>query len=132
MGYWVNWTQYHFTNYTYSNVVKLTEQVVKTKLRLEQWGFVIGDDVDNSACIERYPSMPTGTKTNRMPYTKDLMKALIIMVEFGAAEALTHDDSDMSWFLEALDYVHAVRPLESYDLQKAYFLSTEGVKVSDI
>lgn len=130
MGYWVTWTQYHFTSYTYSNVVKLAALVVKTKFRLESWGFVIGDDEDNSACIERHPTMPTGTKTNRMPYTRDLMKALILMVEFGAADKLGHDDDSNAWFLEALDEVHAVRPLESYELQKAYFLSTEGSKVS--
>jgi hypothetical protein len=123
MGYWVYWTQYHFTEFTYNNVYLQLSSMLQSNFRLEHWGFVIGNDEDNLACIERCPKMPTGCKTNRMPYTKDLMKALIIMVEFGAADKLGHDDTDMSWFLEALEEVNAKKPLVSYEQQKTYFLS---------
>jgi hypothetical protein len=50
------------------------------------------------------------------------MKALILMVEFGAAQNLGHDDHIMTLYLEALDEVHTKYPLVSYDLQKAYFM----------
>ena len=49
------------------------------------------------------------------------MKTLILMVEYGVAEDLAHDDTDMSWFLEALEEVHAIHYLVSYESQKAYF-----------
>jgi len=50
------------------------------------------------------------------------MKALILMVEFGAAKNLDHDDTDMSMFLNALDEVHSIHPLVSYEEQKMFFL----------
>jgi hypothetical protein len=89
---------------------------------ITEWGFVIGDS-DDSSCIERIPTQMTFTKTNRLPYTKDFMKVLILMVEFGAAQHLHHDDSDMSMYLNTLEEVHAIHPLVSYEQQKAYFLS---------
>jgi len=125
MGYTIGWTQYAFTDYTYNNVVSLVPRVIKapTTFRLESWGFVVGIDDDNSFCVERRPTQMTFCKTNRMPYTLDAMKALILMVEFGAAAELVHDDNSMTWYLTALDNVHAVVPLASYEMQKAYFLS---------
>jgi len=129
MGYTIGWTQYAFTDYTYKNVTSLVPRVIvaPTTFRLETWGFVVGIDDDNSLCVERVPTMMTFSKTNRMPYTKDAMKALILMVEFGVAAELVHDDSDMTWYLTALDEVHAVVPLASYEMQKAYFLSRHYV-----
>jgi hypothetical protein len=62
-------------------------------------------------------------KTNYLPYTKDVMKTLIVMVEYGAASNLNHDDSDMTWYLDALEEVHAVQPLASYAMQKEYFMA---------
>ena len=43
------------------------------------------------------------------------------MVEFGAAKNLNHDDSDMSMYLNALEEVHEIHPLISYEEQKTYF-----------
>jgi hypothetical protein len=51
------------------------------------------------------------------------MKALIVMVEFGAATNLGHDDSDMSLYIKALDSVNAIHKLVSYEAQKKYFTS---------
>jgi hypothetical protein len=118
MGYTVQWEQLSFSDFTYNNILNLIAKVIQSKFVIQEWGFVIGD-----SCIERNPTQMTYTKTNRDPYTKDFMKALILMVEFGAAKNLNHDDSDMSIFLNALDEVHEVHPLISYEQQKAYFLS---------
>ena len=123
MGYTVYWEQHSFTKYTYNNVIKLVQKVISVKFRLESWGFIVGDTEDDSVGIERNAVSVTFVKTGRLPYTKDVMKTLIIMVEYGAASELNHDDSDMSWYLEALDEVHAVQPLASYEMQKTYFIS---------
>jgi len=133
MGYTIGWTQHAFTDYTYKSVTTMVPRVIAapTKFRQESWGFVVGIDDDNSVCVERQPTMMTFSKTNRMPYTLDAMKALVLMVEFGAAADLVHDDSDMTWYLTALDSVHAVVPLASYEMQKAYFLGLHKAVVRD-
>ena len=122
MGYTLCWRQLPFTNTSWTNVISLLKKACdpKTTLTIVSWGLVLGSDGD-CASIERTPTQITGVKTNRLPYTKDFMKALILMKEFGVAEELVHDDSDNSWWLEALEVVHAIHPLASYDQQKAYF-----------
>ena len=117
----VHWQQLHFSDFTWSNVLKLVPKVVKCHFTQTEWGFVLSSSDDDTACIERYPTQITGSKTNRLPLTKELMKTLILMVEFGAARSLGHDDTDMSLFLEALEDVHEIHRLVSYQQQKAYF-----------
>lgn len=120
MGYTVHWEQKAFTDFTWATILKLVPKVIQCEFKRTEWGFVLGDS-ELSACIEKHPTQITGVKTSRLPYTKDLMKALILMVEFGAAQQLHHDDDDMTWFLEALDEVYAIHPLVSYEMQKMYF-----------
>jgi hypothetical protein len=121
MGYTVSWLQLPFSVFTYEAVLKVDPMVVGVKFHVKPWGFVVGDTIDDSVAIERVPTQMTFVKTNRMPYTRDVMKTLIVMVEFGAAQDLNHDDSDMTEFLVALDEVHAKRPLATYEAQKDYF-----------
>ena len=121
MGYTVDWEQLPFSEFTYNNILKLIPKVIQSKFVITGWGFIIGQSDDNSSCIERNPTQMTFTKTNRNIYTKDFMKALILMVEFGAAKNLNHDDYDMSIYLNALEEVHAIHPLISYEQQKTYF-----------
>lgn len=121
MGYTVSWSQRPFTKYTYSNIIQLIPKVIDSKLRTYDWGFSVGPSVDECIAIEKDPTNMTFVKTNRDPYTKDVMKTLILMVEFGAAEDLCHDDDHMTLYLDALDEVHSKYPLVSYDAQKEYF-----------
>ena len=121
MGYTVTWEQLSFSDFTYNNILKLVPKVIQSNCVITEWGFIIGDSNDDSSCIERNPTQMTFTKTNRYPYTKDFMKALILMVEFGAAKNLNHDDSDMSIYLNALEEVQTIHPLISYEQQKTYF-----------
>ena len=123
MGYTVYWEQLPFSTFTYNNVINLIPKVISsnTNFRIESWGFIIGNDDDNCSVIERKPTQMTFSKTNRHPYTKEFMKALIIMVEFGAAYNLNHDDNDMGLYLEALEEVNARHPLVSYEQQKNTF-----------
>jgi hypothetical protein len=121
MGYTVQWHQLPFSDFTYNNVLKLIPKVIQSNFIITEWGFIIGESDDDSSCIERKPTQMTYTKTNRLPYTKDFMKALILMVEFGAAKHLNHDDTNMSIYLNALEEVNAIHPLVSYEQQKTYF-----------
>jgi hypothetical protein len=125
MGYTVQWEQLSFSDFTYTNLLTLIPKIIESSFHITEQGFTIGE-ADASPYIERNPTHLTFRKTNRLPYTKDFMKALILMVEFGAAKDLTHDDSDMSMFLNALDEVHRIHPLVSYEQQKTYFTSFQG------
>ena len=123
MGYTVYWDQHSFTNFTYNNVTKLVQKVINVKFELKEWGFLVGNNENECVGIGNILKHITFVKTNRLPYTKDVMKTLIVMAEYGAASNLNHDDSDMSWYLEALEEVHAIQPLASYEMQKAYFMA---------
>jgi hypothetical protein len=129
MGYTVYWEQLSFSEFTYNNILKLIPKVIQSTFVITEWGFIIRESDDDSSCIERNPTQMTFTKTNRLPYTKDFMKALILMVEFGAAINLNHDDSDMSIYLNALEEVHAIHTLISYEQQKTYFKNFKNVNV---
>jgi hypothetical protein len=125
MGYTVFWNQLPFSDFTYENLLKLAPKVVRCSIEVTEWGFILRQSKEESACIERRPTQMTYVKTNRLPYTKDLMKVLILMVEYGAAENLGHDDTNMEPFLAALNEVHAIHKLVSYDMQKGYFIDKQ-------
>ena len=125
MGYTVSWHQLQFSEFTYQSVLRLIRKMIhpSTTMWPQEGGFAIGASQYDRASIQRNHPYIGFVKTNRLPYTKEFMKALILMVEFGAAEDLRHDDSDQTLFLEALDEVNAVHALASYEQQKAYFNS---------
>ena len=123
MGYTVQWEPLHWTDFTYRTVVAALPTILKGPFRVESWGISIGPDVNACTPFLRSGFEVCWDKTNRLPYTKDVMRALILMVEYGVTSGLNHDDRDMTWFLEALEDVHAVRPLASYEQQKEYFLT---------
>lgn len=66
-------------------------------------------------------------KTSRSPYTTDVMRACILMVELNMSplESLSNDDeAGFSW-LEQLDAVNRHFPLQSYEKQANFFLKKE-------
>ena len=123
MGYTAQWEPLHWTEFTYRTVVDALPTILSGPYRLESWGFSIGPDVNNCTPFLRSGFDVCWDKTNRQPYTKDVMRALVLMVEYGVTSGLNHDDADMTWYLEALEDVHAARPLASYEQQKEYFLT---------
>ena len=137
MGYTISWEPLRFTDFTYKNVIEAIPTVISNGSMFieENWGFAIGvrdsdGTLNENDCVvfNLDDNVFTWAKTNRLPYTSDVMKALILMVEYGATCNLNHDDTDMSWYLTALDEVHAVRPLASYKWQKKYFTELGTVK----
>ena len=123
MGYTVQWEPLHWTDFTYQGILSLLPKILQGPYRVESWGISIGPDKNNCTPFLRSGEGCCWDKTNRLPYTKDVMRALILMVEHGVTSGLNHDDADMSWYLEALEAVHSVRPLATYQQQKEYFLT---------
>jgi len=78
--------------------------------------------------FSRHENQVPFEKTNRLPYTKEVMKVLVLMVEYGITQNLDHDDLSMSSYLEALNEVHGKHRLSSYEQQKAYFTTFEAKK----
>ena len=130
MGYTISWHPLRFTDYTYQNVVAVIPKVISPTcgFKVETFGIYIGDDINNSIVFRRDALQAPWEKTNRLPYTKDAMKALILMVEYGVTEQLNHDDTSMEMYLDALDEVHQKHPLVSYAMQKKYFKDLERQK----
>jgi hypothetical protein len=123
MGYTLQWEPLHWTDFTYKGILSVLPTILEGPYRLNTWGFSIGPDENNCTPFLRSGEGYCWDKTNRLPYTKDVMRALILMVEHGVTSGLNHDDADMTWYLEALEAVHAVRPLATYEQQKEYFLT---------
>ena len=122
MGYTISWNPLRFTEFTYATVIKLLPKIIDpSKIHMNPRRFSIGGDIDNRVPFVRDGHQTPWDKTGREPYTKDAMKALILMVEFGVTFNLNHDDTDMTWYLEALEEVHAIHSLVSYEQQKMYF-----------
>ena len=123
MGYTVSWEQLSHNEYVYNKLLSILPKVLDkdTQLKIEPWGFIVGNDENESFVIEKYPSVMTFTKTNRLPYTKEVMKTLILMAEFSLATMLHDSDNDGKAFLDALEEVQSKYTLESYERQKSYF-----------
>ena len=132
MGYTIRWQPLHFTDFSYNNVITTLPKVLRNSTELTQmpWGFIVGDNDthENVAFGREEPYLFCWSKTNRLPYTKEAMKALILMVEFGVTEGLDHDDMSMAIYLEALNEVNEKHPLKSYELQRKYFTDLETRK----
>ena len=123
MGYTIYWDPLRFSHYTYMNVIQVLPNILSpgTQITVELWGITITDAQNHSIVFAFDGKQLPYWKTNRLPHTKEAMKALVLMVEYGATENLDHDDSDMTWYLEALNEVHRKHPLVSYEIQKKYF-----------
>lgn len=125
MEYTVTWEQLAFSDYTWSSVLKQIPKVVTCKFIKTLWDFILKEG-DDKVRVERYPPQYVYTMTYSEPFVKDLIKALILMVEFGGAKIMTPDDRDMSIYLDALDEVHSICRLTSYEQQRDYFLSVNN------
>ena len=132
MGYSIHWIPGVFTDVTYDSVTSVLSELIDpgNRLTVEPWGFTIGLEPESESESESEDSVSimrdqkgshSFCKTDRAPYTKDVMKALILMVEFGAAIQLDHSDEDMTEWLTVLEFVQVLWPLVSYGHQKTYF-----------
>jgi hypothetical protein len=124
MAYTVSWEQLAFSDYTWSSVLKLVPKVVTCMFIPTKWDFILKEG-DDKVRVERYPPKYVYSMTTAVPFAKDLIKALIVMVEFGGAKILKGDNKNMSMFLDALEEVNSIYNLVSYEEQKTYFMSVK-------
>ena len=129
MSYTLSWEPFHFTDFTYTIALTVIPRLLAptSVLTVEEWGFFVGNDETGVGFMRDGRQVPWA-KTNRHPYTKDIMKALILLVEYGVTQGLNHSDADMTWYLDALEEVHIHHPLISYYQQKAYFIDLHARK----
>jgi hypothetical protein len=120
MSYTVSWQQLAFSEFTWSSLLTLLPRIVSCKYTPTLWDFRLTEG-DDTVRIERYPPKYVYSKTSPISFTRDLIKTLILMVEFGAAKILKQDDSDMFMFLTILNELQSLHPLDTYEEQKKYF-----------
>lgn len=72
-------------------------------------------------------------KTSRTPYTTDVMRACILMVELDMAylDGLSNNDEEVFSWLTELEAVNRHYPLESYERQARHFLKKVLTTVLD-
>lgn len=127
MGYTLNWRRYNASDIAWSNSAKIIRNVLNplTNLEVYDWGFAfVYDEWDDSiCCVLRYENI---TFTKPIDEIKpDIMRALIVMTEFGIISEVGHSSLDMSDYITALKDVHTKHPLVSYDIQYAHFTSNK-------
>lgn len=127
MGYCVYWQPQSFSDPVYKKATFDIKKVIDPKLVIKEdkegFSFETPEEGANQSFhISRNNYDQWFVKTSRLPYTHDVMMALIIMVEYGMASNLSSDDDDSSKFLAALNQVKTVFPdFLSYDSQLEYF-----------
>ena len=127
MGYTLNWRRYNASDIAWSTSAKIIRNVLNplTNLEVYDWGFAfVYDEWDDSiCCVLRYENI---TFTKPIDEIKpDIMRALIVMTEFGIISEVGHSSLDMSDYITALKDVHTKHPLVSYDIQYAHFSSNK-------
>lgn len=123
MGYEIYWTNLEADKQTVYKTIDMLKQVIdhRHKIELTEHGFRF--DAGHETFVYRSDNKEAGCKTKRrFPYTEDIMKALIIMVETGLAKNPSHD-GELSDFLQPLEQVSDIMILQSYKDQKKYFSS---------
>jgi hypothetical protein len=72
-------------------------------------------------------------KTSRTPYTTDVMRACILMVELGLAplESLSNDDETVFSWSTQLEAVNRYLPLKTYKQQALHFLRKDLITFLD-
>ena len=124
MGYTIYWKLNQYDEATFEKAVEIIRVVIdyRHKVELKHWGISF-DAGHEDFCMHRDARDTYGAcaTRRRFPYTADVMKAVIVMVECGMASEPTHDDEDNSLWLESLKEVRDIGELKTYAAQKAYF-----------
>jgi hypothetical protein len=126
MEYTIIWEPLQITEYSYASVVRLLPKVLSssTIIKVEHWGFTI----TNSSCELFYfnrgglQKQKPWFKTSSVLFIREVIKALLLLVEYGVVQKLDSEGITRSKYLEILEEVNSVHPLTSYVEQKNYFI----------
>jgi hypothetical protein len=124
MGYTIYWKLNKYDEAAFERAVEIIRVVIdyRHKIDRQEWGICFDAGHENF-CMHRHPRDTYGdcATRRRFPYTADVMKAVIVMVECGMASEPTHDDEDNSLWLSSLKEVRDIVEMKTYAAQKAYF-----------
>ena len=130
MGYTLYWTASPVDSLTFTEWTNAVRTVIDPTLKISYTGGVLvieaPQEGGESFYVAEHSSGFCFCKTNRRSYTVDCMMAMILMVEYGLATQPRADGPE--GFLQALDAVNAIIPLQTYETQKEYF---EDLQVLD-
>ena len=119
MGFSLYWTQTEVSVEVFKRFQHVLGGFLKhAAFKRRDDGFVVfqtqnEDDMCESFITERIPYCENySCKTNRLPYTEDVAKALVLMFEFGITNHISADDN--IYLKDALKDVHTIYPLAKY------------------
>lgn len=115
--YTIHWKQLAFSEFVYNTFLTLIPSILNPDTTFERtsWGFTLGGE--RGIYIERRPSLAYATTYSYLP---DLLRVLVLMTEFRAATDIRCDGMSAE-YLTALEEVHKIYPLKTYDQQKQSF-----------
>ena len=122
MGYTVYWISIHTDTETFNKFVKLAKELISLSPIVTESTFMVKPPIDQygeSFFVSQYKDGFCCCNSRREPYTDDIFKCLIIMVELGMAKNISADDTEH--YYEILDFVNTKIPLTTYEYQKNSF-----------
>jgi len=130
MGYTVYWTSVHSNTETFKKFVEMATKVINPAIYsiTNESTFQFDSPNGNGGetfFVFQYKNGFSCCKTSREPYTVDVFKCLVLMVDLGMAKDICADDTES--FYVALDAVHAKYPLNTYEKQKRMFNATHSI-----
>ena len=124
MEYTISWEPLQITEYSYSSVLRLLPKVLSssTLIKVEEWRFIIKNSSNELFYFNRAGLQKPWFKTSSVLFIKEVIKALILMVEYCITQNLDSEGISKSTYLEILEEVNSIHPLTSYVQQKNYFI----------
>lgn len=129
MGFTVYWSRQPVLNQVFQRFKTLLPDMLEHSTVQDSVSEVILVPTDSNSTTERFWTRESSyreafAKTSREPYTTDVMRACILMVELDMAplESLSNDDEAVFSWLTQLEAVNHHFPLQSYDRQARHFL----------
>lgn len=138
MGFTVYWSRQPVLNSVFERFKTLLPDMLEHSTVQNTVSEVILVPTDDTNQPERFWTRDSSSgfafaKTSRTPYTTDVMRACILMVELNMAslDSLSNNDEDEFSWLTQLEAVNSHFPLQSYTKQANYFLKKDLATVLD-
>jgi len=125
MGFTVYWESKPVSEDVFTTFVTMVRGVVRPSVEVEimpaTLAFNPPEDRGETFYVSKGDNGFNCCKTRQEPYTVDVLRCLILMVEHGMAFDIRADDN--LDYMKELKHVHSVYPLKTYNSQKDYFKS---------
>jgi hypothetical protein len=136
MGFTIYWSRQPVLNHVFQRFKTILPDLLEYSTLQDTVSEVILVPTNDETQSERFWTRDSSTgfafaKTSRTPYTTDVMRACILMVELNMAslDSLWNDDEEEFSWTTQLEAVNRHFPLKSYDEQARYFVKKELTSV---